>query len=121
MARILVVDDSPTLLTATVKILEAGGHEVITAENGEEGIAKTGSEQPDVVIMDVVMPGINGFQATRQITTDPGTQHIPVIMLTTKDQETDKVWAKRQGAKDYVVKPPEKTELLSKIDAVLGK
>ena len=120
MARILVVDDSPTLLAGTTKILVSGGHEVIPAESGEQGIEKANSEKPDLIVMDVVMPGISGFQATRTISTDPNTKHIPIIMLTTKDQETDKVWAKRQGAKDYVVKPPEKKDLLSKVNALLG-
>lgn len=120
MARILVVDDSPTLLAGTTKILVSAGHEVIPAESGEEGIAKASSDKPDLIVMDVVMPGISGFQATRTITTNPDTQHIPVIMLTTKDQDTDKVWAKRQGAKDYVIKPPEAKDLLGKIDALLG-
>jgi len=120
MAKILVVDDSPTLLAGTTKILEAAGHRVVPAVSGEEGIAKSIIEKPDLIVMDVVMPGISGFQATRQITTNPDTKDIPVIMLTTKDQETDKVWAKRQGASDYVVKPPEKAELLSKIDALLN-
>jgi twitching motility two-component system response regulator PilH len=120
MARILVVDDSPTLLAGTTKILESAGHVVIAAVSGEEGIAKSIIEKPDLIVMDVVMPGISGFQATRQITKNPDTQHIPIIILTTKDQETDKVWAQRQGAKDYVVKPPEKKELLGKIDALLG-
>ncbi|MES0327742.1 MAG: response regulator [Gammaproteobacteria bacterium] len=120
MARILVVDDSPTLLAGTTKILESAGHEVIPAVSGEEGIAMSIVKKPDLIVMDVVMPGISGFQATRTISTDPKTKHIPIIMLTTKDQETDKVWAKRQGAKDYVVKPPEKKDLLSKIDALLG-
>lgn len=120
MARILVVDDSATLLAGTTKILESAGHEVITAESGEQGVAKSISEKPNLIVMDVVMPGISGFQATRQITNNPDTKDIPIIMLTTKDQETDKVWAKRQGAKDYVVKPPEKKDLLAKIDALLG-
>jgi twitching motility two-component system response regulator PilH len=120
MARILVVDDSPTLLSGTKKILESAGHEVISAICGEEGVDKAAKEKPDLIVMDVVMPGISGFQATRQITTNPDTKNIPVIMLTTKDQETDKVWAKRQGASDYVVKPPDKKELLTKIDALLA-
>lgn len=119
MATILVVDDSLTLLAGTTKILESAGHDVIQATNGTEGIEKAGSLNPDVIIMDVVMPGLNGFQATRSITTTPATAHIPVIMLTTKDQETDKVWAKRQGASDYVVKPPDKNELLGKINNLL--
>lgn len=106
MARILVVDDSPTMLKATTMILEKGGHQVIGAASGEEGIEKASSEQPELIFMDLVMPGISGFEATRKITTDPETQDIPVVILTTKDQETDKVWAKRQGAADFVVKPP---------------
>jgi twitching motility two-component system response regulator PilH len=81
-------------------------------------VAQAKLSQPDLVIMDVVMPGMNGFQATRAITKDPQTQHIPVIICTTKDQETDKVWGVRQGAKDYVVKPINEAELLSKIAAL---
>jgi twitching motility two-component system response regulator PilH len=120
MALILVVDDSPTIMSATTKLLTAAGHNVTQAESGEEGIAKSVSEKPDLILMDVVMPGTNGFQATRKITSNPETRHIPVIMLTTKDQETDKVWALRQGATDYIIKPPSKDELLSKINSALG-
>ena len=119
MSKILVVDDSPTMLAATTKMLESAGHDVVQAVDGAQGIEKAGSDNPDVIIMDVVMPDINGFQATRKITTTPATQHIPIIMLTTKDQETDKVWAKRQGASDYIVKPPNSKELLAKIDSLI--
>ncbi len=119
MAKILVVDDSPTMLAGTSKILHTAGHEVIQADSGAAGIEKAGTERPDIILMDVVMPDLNGFQATRKITTTAGTEHIPVIMLTTKDQETDKVWAQRQGASDYVVKPPKPAELLDKIDKLL--
>jgi len=119
MAKVLVVDDSPTMLSGTTKILEAAGHNVIQATNGADGIEKAASDNPDVILMDVVMPDLNGFQATRTLTTSEKTKHIPVIMLTTKDQETDKVWAKRQGASDYVVKPPTSAELLSKIENVM--
>jgi twitching motility two-component system response regulator PilH len=119
MAKILVVDDSPTMLSGTSKILESAGHDVIHAINGAEGIEKADSGRPDLILMDVVMPGLNGFQATRTITTAQNTKHIPVIMLTTKDQETDKVWAQRQGASDYIIKPPNSKELLSKIDGLL--
>ncbi len=121
MAKILVVDDSQTMLTGTTKILESAGHDVLQAMNGDEGIEKAGSDKPDIILMDVVMPGLNGFQATRTLTTGADTKHIPVIMLTTKDQETDKVWAKRQGASDYVVKPPDSAELLAKINNLLKK
>lgn len=119
MAKILVVDDSPTILSGTTKILKTAGHEVIQAENGADGIKKASDDSPDLIIMDVVMPEMNGFQATRTITTNPETKHIPVIMLTTKDQETDKVWAKRQGASDYMVKPPNPEDLLAKIKNLL--
>lgn len=119
MARILVIDDSPTMLTGTTKILDAAGHEVIQAASGSEGIEKAKSDNPDLILMDVVMPELNGFQATRTLTSNTETEHIPVIMLTTKDQETDKVWAKRQGASDYVVKPPDPDELLTKINTHL--
>ncbi len=120
MARILVVDDSPTMLKATTKILESGGHQVISAASGEEGIEKAASEKPALVFMDVVMPGMSGFEATRKITSSPETKDIPVIILTTKDQETDKVWAKRQGASDFFVKPPDEAELLERVQALLG-
>lgn len=120
MAKILVVDDSQTMLTGTRKILESAGHDVVQAENGADGIEKASKDSPDLILMDIVMPGLNGFQATRTITTTPETRHIPVIMLTTKDQETDKVWAKRQGASDYVVKPPDSKELLAKISNLLS-
>ncbi|MFV1997757.1 MAG: PleD family two-component system response regulator [Acidiferrobacterales bacterium] len=118
MARILVVDDSPTMLKATTKVLEKGGHQVITAASGEEGIEMANSEKPALIFMDLVMPGISGFEATRAITTSPETREIPVVILTTKDQETDKVWAKRQGAIDFIVKPPGPT-LLHIIDSLL--
>jgi twitching motility two-component system response regulator PilH len=115
MTTILVVDDSPTMLSGTSKLLASAGYDVIQAESGESGIEKASTDNPDLILMDVVMPDLNGFQATRKLTSNPDTEHIPVIMLTTKDQETDKVWAQRQGASDYVVKPPNTDELLSKI------
>lgn len=119
MTRILIVDDSPTQISAISKILNKQGYEIITAEDGAMGVEKASSEKPDIILMDVVMPKLNGFQATRQITKNPDTSHIPVIMLTSKDQETDKVWAERQGATDYLTKPPKEAELLVKIKAVL--
>ena len=119
MTRILIVDDSPTQISAISKILLKQGFDIITAEDGATGVEKASSEQPDVILMDVVMPNLNGFQATRQITKNPETSHIPVIMLTSKDQETDKVWAERQGASDYLTKPPREADLLVKIKAAL--
>ena len=120
MAKILVVDDSPSQLANLVKIVESRGHETVSATNGMEGVEMARSEKPDVILMDVVMPELNGFQATRKITKDPDTSHIPVLMVTTKDQDTDKVWGERQGAAGYIVKPPDEKDLLARIDALLG-
>ncbi len=116
--NILVVDDSATERHIISGILTKAGYTVTFAEDGESGVAKTKSGLPDLVVMDVVMPGLNGFQATRAITTDAATKHIPVIICTTKGQETDKIWGLRQGAKDYVTKPVDPAELLSKIAAL---
>ena len=120
MARILIVDDSEIQIAPIIKTLEANGHEVITAESGEAGVEASKSQKPDLVLMDIVMPGLNGFQATRQITQDPETSHIPVILISTKAQETDKVWGARQGAKGYLVKPIEDSVLLSTINQFLS-
>lgn len=117
--KILVVDDSPTERHLLSDILTKGGYQVVTADSGEEAVAKTGEIMPDLILMDVVMPGLNGFQATRSITKNEATKHIPVIICTTKGQETDKIWGLRQGAKDYIVKPIVAAELLQKI-ATLG-
>ena len=116
--KVLVVDDSATERHVLGEILGKQGYEVFFAEDGEKGVEQAKLIKPDLVIMDVVMPGMNGFQATRAITKDPETAHIPVIICTTKDQETDKVWGVRQGAKDYVVKPIDAADLLGKIAAL---
>jgi twitching motility two-component system response regulator PilH len=119
MANILIVDDSPTETHVLTSMLEKNGFTVSTASSGEEGIDKAKSEKPDLILMDVVMPGMNGFQAARQISTEPETQAIPIIIVSTKDQETDKMWGLRQGAKDYVTKPADEKELIGKINALL--
>jgi twitching motility two-component system response regulator PilH len=116
--KILVVDDSPTERTFMEGILTKAGFTVISVASGEEGVEAAKREQPDLVLMDVVMPGLNGFQATRAITREETTKHIPVFICTTKDQETDKIWGMRQGAKDYIVKPINAAELVSKIKAL---
>ncbi|MCC8986323.1 MAG: response regulator [Candidatus Contendobacter sp.] len=121
MARILIVDDSPTQTLSLSKILKKHGHEVLTAKDGEEGVEVAKKELPDLVLMDVVMPKINGFQATRQITKNPSTSHIPVIIVTTKDQETDRIWGARQGAKSYVTKPVEEDLLMDAVNQHLPK
>jgi twitching motility two-component system response regulator PilH len=116
--NVLVVDDSPTERFFVVDLLTKAGYQVSTAENGEEGIAKAKAGKPDLILMDVVMPGLNGYQATRTLTRDAETRHIPVIVCTSKGQETDKIWGLRQGAADYVVKPVNPEELLKKIAAL---
>ena len=116
--KVLVVDDSPTERHVLVELLTRNGYQLITAESGEEGIEKAKSELPDLVLMDVVMPGLNGYQATRTLTRDEATKHIPIIVCTSKGQETDKIWGLRQGALDYLVKPVNGEELLSKIAAL---
>ena len=116
--KILVVDDSATDRQFLLESLSRLGYEIVLAESGEEAIAKTRSERPDLVLMDVVMPGSNGYQATRAIVRDEATKHIPVIICTTKSQETDRIWGLRQGAKDYVTKPIDMNELAAKIAAL---
>ena len=120
MARVLIVDDSPTEVHVLRTILEQNGHHVTAADNAEEGIALAKEKMPDLILMDVVMPGMNGFQATRALTKDEKTSVIPIIIVTTKDQETDRVWGLRQGAKDYISKPVAADELLNKINMLLG-
>jgi twitching motility two-component system response regulator PilH len=113
--KILVVDDSKTELHHLSDILGKRGYSVRTAENGEEALRRLEEEKPDLILMDVVMPGQNGFQLTRSITRDPRFSDVPVIMCTSKNQETDKVWGMRQGARDYIVKPVNADELITKI------
>lgn len=120
MARILIVDDSPTETYAFSSMLEKHGHQVLVAENGADGVAVARQELPDIVLMDIVMPGLNGFQATRQLTKGADTAHIPVVIVTTKDQETDRVWGRRQGASGYLVKPVSEEDLLQTIDDVIA-
>ncbi len=120
MAKVLIVDDSPTETHKLTSMLEKHGHTVTCAANGEEGVEKARRELPDVVLMDVVMPGLNGFQATRQLSRTPETASIPVIIVTTKDQETDRVWGMRQGAKQYLTKPVSEAELIKAITHLCG-
>ena len=116
--RILVVDDSATERHMLKDLLTKAGYDVVSSENGEDAIVKARKVKPDLILMDVVMPGLNGFQATRAISRDPETKSIPVIMCTSKSQETDRIWGLRQGARDYVVKPVDRDALLAKIVAL---
>jgi twitching motility two-component system response regulator PilH len=117
--KILIVDDSPTERHVLNDMLTKAGYDVVACDNGEDAILKAKSVRPDLILMDVVMPGLNGFQATRAISRDPDTRAIPIILCTSKSQETDKIWGMRQGARDYIVKPVNRDELLAKIGAVV--
>ncbi|SDD42415.1 response regulator [Aquimonas voraii] len=120
MARVLIVDDSPSQLMGMKKIMEKLGHEVISAEDGAQGVEVAKRELPDLILMDVVMPNLNGFQATRSISKEPATAHIPIVLVTTKDQVTDKVWGLRQGAKAYLTKPVNEAALISLVRDLLA-
>src|SRR5688572_6635522 len=121
MARILIVDDSPSQLMGIRRIVEKLGHEALTAEDGAAGVEAAKRELPDLILMDVVMPNLNGFQATRSITREPTTKHIPIVLVTTKDQDTDRVWGMRQGARAYITKPFSESELADMIQQMLGR
>lgn len=118
--RVLIVDDSPTEMHILSNMMEKLGHAVITADNGEEGVDIAKTTKPDLILMDVVMPGLNGFQATRQLNRSPETKDIPVIIVSTKDQATDKMWGQRQGARGYVTKPVEEEELIEAINTIIS-
>ena len=119
MALILIADDSPTEIYILKKMLDDTKHIIITAEDGEQAIEVTKAKQPDLILMDVVMPKLNGFQATRKLSKDPETQDIPIIIVSSKNQETDKLWGMRQGAKGYLGKPVSKEVLIQEIDSLL--
>ena len=119
MARILIVDDSPSQLLGMKRIVEKLGHEAVTAEDGAAGVEAAKANMPDLILMDVVMPNLNGFQATRAISKEATTSQIPVVLVTTKDQETDKVWGMRQGAKAYITKPFTEGQRVEVINSLL--
>lgn len=119
MATVLIVDDAETHLYLMSKIVEDEGHTAITASGGEEGIQAAIDHHPDLILMDIVMPDMNGFQATRKISRNPDTADIPVIFVTTKDQETDRIWGMRQGATDYLTKPVDKATLVKAMNQAM--
>jgi twitching motility two-component system response regulator PilH len=120
MARILLIEDSPTDTAVLTRLLEKHGHQVLASGSAEDGIEVCKRELPDVVLMDVVLPGMNGFQATRALSRESTTKSIPVLIVSTKGMETDRAWGMRQGAKDYIVKPPSEEALIARIDQLLG-
>ena len=119
VARILIVDDSPTDIRVLSGMLERAGFQTLSASSAEDGIACARQELPDLILMDVIMPGTNGFQATRMLSRDPATSAIPVIIVTTKNMETDRIWGMRQGAKDFISKPPGERDLIARVQALL--
>ena len=120
MARILIVDDSPSQLLGIQRIVEKLGHETITATDGAAGVVAAKASLPDLVLMDVVMPNLNGIQATRTLKREPTTSHIPVSLVTTKDQDTDRMWGMRQGARAYITKPFSEHELSEVIERIFS-
>ncbi|HUF74486.1 MAG TPA: response regulator [Gammaproteobacteria bacterium] len=119
MSLIMIVDDSPTEVHVMRTALEKHGFQTMSAADGTECLTLVKEVQPDLIFMDVVMPGLNGFQATRTLSRDPKTRSIPVVMVTTKDQESDRIWGMRQGAVDYLVKPVDASDLVAKANEVL--
>ena len=119
MANILIIDDSPTDVRVFTTLLERAGYRVDSVGSAEEGIERVRAQLPDLVIMDVIMPGMNGFQATRTLTRDPVTSKVPIVMITTKSMETDRVWGLRQGARAFITKPVNEKDLLACINDLL--
>ncbi len=119
MSKVLIVDDSPAQLYSLRKIVEQGGHQTVVADCGERALQVASDEQPAVILMDIVMPGMSGYQATRRLGRNEVTRHIPVIFVSARADETDRVWGMRQGARDYVTKPVNPQTLLSAISAAM--
>jgi twitching motility two-component system response regulator PilH len=120
MALILIIDDSPTEVHVMQKALERHGYRTAVAGDGAEGIRLARQMHPDLIFMDIVMPGMNGYQATRTLVNDPDTRAIPIVMVTSKGQEADRVWGLRQGAVDYLIKPVSPDQLVEKAQATLA-
>ncbi len=116
--KVLVVDDSATDLKNLEQIVSGAGYLVITAKSGKEAVTKAKSEQPDAVLLDVIMPDMNGFQACRSITTDADTRNIPVILVSSKGEKTDKVWGMEQGAQGYITKPYTPDQVVTQLRAL---
>ncbi len=119
MALVLIVDDSPTEQHVLARALEKSGFETLVASDGAEAIALAEAKHPDVILMDIVMPGMNGYQATRQLAQNPATAAIPIVIVTTKKEEVDRIWGLRQGAVSYLSKPVRDAELIAAVQATL--
>lgn len=120
MAKVLIVDDSQLYRFKLSKLVEAKGHEALTAKDGEEALEIARTEQPQVILMDIVMPGMSGYQAKRQLARDEDTRDIPVIFVSSRSADSDKVWGMRLGAAGYVTKPVNPEQLDSAIDDIVA-
>lgn len=120
MAKILIVDDSATYRLRLRQLVHRLGHDTLLAHDGEEGLEKARQEHPDVILMDIIMPGMNGFEAKRTLARDEDTSHIPVIFVTTQNDDIDRDWGMRQGAVDYITKPIDLVALQTAIDAAIS-
>jgi twitching motility two-component system response regulator PilH len=120
MLKILIVDDSPAQVLSICRILEQAGHKALVAHSGEQALELAAEERPQVILMDIIMPGMNGYQATRQLSRDEKTRNIPVIMVSSRNSETDRAWGMRQGARDYVTKPVNDHALLNAISGAMA-
>lgn len=120
MPKILIVDDSPAQLYSLRKIVEEGGHHTVTAESGEQALTIASDENPELILMDIVMPGMSGYQAKRSLGRNESTRHIPVIFVSTKSGEADRAWGLRQGVKEYITKPVNRHNLLTAISAAIA-
>ena len=120
MSKILIVDDSPSQLYSLLKIDEPGGHQTVTAESGEQALDIVSDENPELILMDIVMPGMGGYQATRKLGSNESTRNIPVIFVSTKSGDADRVWGMRQGSKEYVTKPVNPHKLLAAISEAMA-
>ena len=120
MPKILIVDDSPTQLYSLQKIVEEGGHQAVTAESGERAIEIAADENPELILLDIVMPGMSGYQAKRKLGRNESTRHIPVIFVSVKSSEADMAWGLRQGVSEYITKPVNRHKLLSAISAAMA-
>lgn len=120
MAKVLIVDDSQLYRFKLRNLVEARGHEALTAHDGEEALELARAELPEVILMDIVMPGMSGYEAKRMLARDPVTRDIPVIFVSSKSAESDKVWGMRLGAAGYVTKPVDPAQLDSTIDGIVA-
>ena len=120
MSKILIVDDSPTQLHQLRKLVEHFGHDAVTVDSGERALEVAPDERPEVILMDIVMPGMSGYTATRKLGKNRSTRHIPVIFVTSRDSEADRQWGLRQGAQEYVTKPVNPNVLLTAISAAVA-